>query len=178
MISWLRFRYTKTRMTAYLNGQLSTQARHRVARYIDTDQRCYREFIKQRRIHDELQRTLPMFGSHASIGLDRIWQGIQAELTESTPITQPRRRYAVGYGMAVLLFVVAMSLPNWLREQLDTTSIMPTHPAPMSAFNTTPSPVEQSGEMPHHAVSLSLTEPVHTQTLLLQNTPAPRRSTR
>lgn len=179
MISWLRYRYTKARMTAYLNGQLSVQSRRQIARYIDTDSRCYREYMTHRRIHDELQRQLPVFGAPSPSGLDSIWHGIQDELDQPQTRPRPRRRYAMGYGMAVLLFVLAMTLPNWLREKFDASTAMPTQPAPLLVSNKTPAPIDRTGYvMMHHAAALTLTEPGQTEALLLQNTPAPRHGTR
>ena len=41
MLHYLRYRYVKMQMSAYINGELDARTRRIVARMIDQDPRCY-----------------------------------------------------------------------------------------------------------------------------------------
>ena len=54
-----KYRYCKVHMAKYLSGDLSDITRRRIARFIDESQDCYDEYLRQREITDQLQRSLP-----------------------------------------------------------------------------------------------------------------------
>ncbi len=83
-----KYWYCKSRMIAYLDGELSAVARRRVARYIDECPACYAEYRQQREMRREIDAALPAFGRPTDDQLQRIWSGIQAAITAPEP--QPR----------------------------------------------------------------------------------------
>lgn len=114
MLDYLRYRYAKIKMAAFVNGELPSHTRRFIARLVDTDARVYEEYIRHRQAKQELERTLPVLGRPEVRQLDTIWAGIQAQM--NTPninrrTVPPRQRYSLSYGLAVLLGVLALLLP-------------------------------------------------------------------
>lgn len=106
MLRILKRRYCRSNMVAYLNGELSLRARRRVARYIDSDDVCYVEYLRQRDLQRELTRRIPAIGQPEAGQLDRIWSAIQADLNppRSPATLSLRARYGLlGMAMALLL---------------------------------------------------------------------------
>lgn len=106
----LKFHYCQRRMAAYLNGELPTAARRRVARYIDEHPRCAALYRQQRAVRRELDATLPAFGRPSAGELDRIWSGIQAGMQ---PVTMSRGAspLRIRYGLGVLAVITLLWLP-------------------------------------------------------------------
>ncbi len=75
-----KYRYCKVHMAKYLSGELSDLTRRRIARFIDESQDCYDEYLRQREVTDQLQRSLPTFGRPDAQRLDSIWMSMQSEL--------------------------------------------------------------------------------------------------
>jgi len=176
---WLKYRYTKARMVAYLNGDLPSHVRQRMARYIDGDKRCYAEYVRQKQAAQEIERDLPRFGTPDAARLNAIWTQIETELTAS-PASQPRvirKRYVFGYGMAMAVMLLILIAPAWVNTRLDAGTMLPSQPAPHIVRNETAVPARNA--TPTHQSVVLLTEPVHKQpNLYLQNTPTPRASRR
>ncbi|MFW5696174.1 MAG: hypothetical protein ACOCXR_00145 [Phototrophicaceae bacterium] len=97
-------------MTAYINGELSLQARRRIGRYIDEDPACYAEYIRQRDLKRELEARLSAFGQAGLGQLDRIWANVQRELQAPVAPMQERRQ-PVRYGLVTLAVVMVMVIP-------------------------------------------------------------------
>lgn len=176
---WLKYRYTKARMVAYLNDDLPSHARQRMARYIDSDSRCYAEYMRQKHAAQEIERDLPRFGTPDAGRLNAIWTQIETELT-APPAPQPRvirKRDVFGYGMAMAVMMLVLITPAWVNAKLQAATMLPSQPAPHIVRNETAAPSRNA--TPTHQSVMLLTEPVHKQPVLyLQNTPTPRASRR
>lgn len=120
MIAQWKLRYCKTRMVAFINGDLSEKARRRVGRYIDDCPACYDEYILQRNALQEIKPALRGMGIPDARQLDRIWGNIQAEMAADyqkvvanpTRIhrTYQRTTYAVAMIVTILLIVAPLML--------------------------------------------------------------------
>ncbi len=110
-----KYHYCKNRMIAYLNGELPTASRRRMARYIDECPHCYNEYTKQRALHRELMDSLGRFGQPQTVQLDRIWSAVQGELF--IPAHKPRlyHRYSLRYGLATMAVMLVLVLPLFMR---------------------------------------------------------------
>ena len=141
IINYLKYRYVKTRMTAYLDGELSDQSRRFIARQIDENPLCYREYIQAKQSKQELERSLPSFGQAEAGQLDKIWANIQSELNqpEAIPVTRvmPRQNYSLSYGVAMLILAIIMLTPFAIDASRSNISPVPQHPLPEESVNLT-----------------------------------------
>lgn len=124
-----KVRYCKSRMVAFINGELPLKSRRRVARYIDECEECYAEYIRQKQLVRDLEYKLPVIGEPSDSQMDKMWAGIQASLQANT---RPKRRtYHTRYGILTLAFVLAVIVPFTLGNGLPTTvASAATQPAP------------------------------------------------
>lgn len=115
-----KLRYCKSRMSAYIHGELSPQSRRRIARYIHECPQCYAEYTRQNQMARELRSELPGFGRPTRGQLDRIWAGIEAEIAPAPQRSRSRRGgwrpYKVGYGVVALALLLAVMLPAAMRS--------------------------------------------------------------
>lgn len=122
ILRYLRYRYTKARMTAYINSELPTKTRRFIARQIDSDPRCYDVYLQHRQTKQELERDLLIFGKADAPQLQNIWTNIQSELNAPTIATtttniqpRPQMKFSLGYGLAIVLCVFALMLPMFVE---------------------------------------------------------------
>lgn len=182
LINYLRYRYVKNRMTAYLDGDLPVKTRRFIARQIDENPLCYREYIQAKQSRQEIERSLPTFGKAENGQLDTIWANIQAELNQ--PETGPapmmmRPRYSLSYGVAMIIFAIIMLTPYALDVRRADESPVPQHPLPEQVVrNTSPAgtPVAETRAI---AFVVNTDSQVETQasnrlSVPLQNTPEAR----
>lgn len=101
-----RYRYCKSRMVAFINGELPPKARRRVARYIDECPDCYAEYIHQRDLQRELKSRVPVIGLPEAGQLERIWGAVQIQMQQ----TASPRRWRYGFITAVVVIMLMMPL--------------------------------------------------------------------
>jgi anti-sigma factor RsiW len=141
-------------MTAFVNHELPSETRRRVARYIDECPKCYAEYRWQQAIHAELSSQLPAFGRPSSPQLDRIWTGVYRELSApSAPPARPQSQ--MRYGMAVLTITLVLMLPMFLKYQGQVAPLTVTQPTP---YETLVAAVTDTSEYTH-----PVTVPTETQ---------------
>ena len=178
MLRYLRFRYTKARMTAYLNDELPAQTRRFIARQIDSDSRCYDEYIRQRQTKNELDRTLPSFGRADRQQLSTIWANIQADLAkplDPNPVTTKRPTYQLGYGVCIVVLVALLMLvPFSFDAQTVSAQTAPTQP-PIPDLVVTVETKKQATVNPTFVAYLESVETVATieAETAIKNTPVP-----
>lgn len=140
---YLRTLYCKSRMVAYVNGELPPAARRRIARYIERYPTCYAEYIRQREAARELHFRLPLVGQPERATLDRIWNAVQVEL-EGSSAPQIRRlsqrsvvssslSFRVRYGVLGLVMAVSFALPLTFSVNHTAFAVSLTQPIPMTA---------------------------------------------
>lgn len=137
-----RLHYCKSRMAAFINGELPPAARRRVARYMDECPACYEEYLRQKALHQELTSTLPTFGQPSTAQLDRIWSAVQQDV-----FTPSRRRpvYRMRYGLATLALMLALAIPLFLGEgSVRQAAATPPTPARVVSAATTSAPAATS----------------------------------
>lgn len=168
----LKYRYCKSRMAAFINGELPLVARRRVARYIDECPDCYAEYLRQRDLAEELKRQLHMIGQPDHTQLNRIWENIQSDLSQPRP-QRPARRYPTRYGLVAIILALVLMLPFILGQTSDYRTI-PSQPAPYH-FDLSATPTHATAHS-IQTVALWKTPASESDTiLLLQNTPEPNR---
>ena len=112
-----KYRYCKVHMARYLSGDLADPVRRRVARYIDADEDCYREYMRHREFAQKLERNLPAFGRPNPQRLDAVWLALQADLQTPEPQSAgfsdfgARSNLQFSYALAVLAIAIALMLP-------------------------------------------------------------------
>lgn len=77
--------YCKTKMVAYLNGELSVEAQRKVGQYIDECPACYAEYLRQRELKRYLSVSVPSVGKANPQQMNQIWLGIQAQIQQPVP---------------------------------------------------------------------------------------------
>ena len=170
-----KYRYCKVHIARYVSGDLADPARRRVARYIDENEDCYREYMRHREFAQKLERSLPTFGRPNSQRLEMMWSALQADL--QAPQSQTlwfsdfgsRSSLQFSYGLAILAIVIALMLPLALGYHASPLSIdFPR--APHYAVVVRPPAQDVSGA-PRFA---TLNPGTRVQAPILQSTPAPR----
>ncbi len=170
-----KFRYCKVHMARYLSGDLADPVRRRVARYIDENEDCYREYMRHREFAQKLERSLPTFGRPNSQRLDKVWSALQADL--QTPQSRSawysdfswRSSMQFSYGLAALAITLALMLPLALGYNSSVLSINFAR-GPHYAVVVRP-PARDMSRAPLFAT----VEPgAQRTTLMLQSTPSPR----
>lgn len=126
-----KYWYCKSRMVAFINGELPPQSHQRVARFIDECPDCYTEYVRQRELRRNLLDQLQRFGQTSHSHLDRIWAAIQSDLSPAKPQARSSKDFHVRYGFVTLLLVLALTLPFLLTERHVTLSTV-TQPTPRS----------------------------------------------
>lgn len=172
-----KHRYCKVHMAKYLSGDLSDITRRRIARFIDESQDCYDEYLRQREITDQLQRSLPVFGRPDSQRLDNIWMSLQSELAPATPgVMSYSRAYQflgnapVGHSLFMVLLAAVLLLPLALGFHTSVTAIdLPPPPRLVASERT---PATRSDSLSIGAISTQSSFSNHGP--LLQNTPEAR----
>jgi hypothetical protein len=178
LLKYLRHRYVKARMTAYLDGELSTQTRRFIARQIDENPLCYQEYIRSRQTKQALELDLPTFGRARQGQLDNIWANIQSELkvVDGVVISRPRLSYSWAYGFAALMMALILLAPFALDARHLGVSNIPKQPLPEIAATQT-SPAQTASVNPTSVAFAQDTEVQSTDDLSaeLQNTPIPNK---
>ncbi|MEO1287730.1 MAG: hypothetical protein AAFV93_08170 [Chloroflexota bacterium] len=179
LIKYLQYRYVKARMMAYLDGELSLQTRRFIARQIDENPLCYREYISAKQTHQELKQSLPTFGTANDSQLDAIWATIQQEMAQPAPTSQPTRlqpSYRLSYSVALLVLGIILLAPFAIdvsRSQL----VPVAQPLPDDTLEITlpASTPEADSQMIAFAVETYAQIGVTSRpNIPLQNTPAPQ----
>ena len=170
-----KYRYCKVHMARYLSGDLADPVRRRVARYIDENEDCYREYMRHREFAQRLERNLPAFGRPNPQRLDTVWSALQAELQTPQPQSTAfsdfgaRSNLQFSYGLVVLAITIALMLPLAIGYRAAPLSLDFSH-APHYAVVVRPAARVLSG-----APAYATVEPgARAAASLLQSTPAPR----
>ncbi len=170
-----KYRYCKVHMARYLSGDLSDPVRRRVARYIDENEDCYREYMRHREFAQKLERSLPVFGRPNPQQLDQVWTALKADL--QTPRAQSlwysdfgsRSSMRFSYGLAALAIAIALMLPLALGYHSPLLSISIAR-APHYAVVLRPPAQDLSSAALFETVEPGSSGPAP----LLQSTPSPR----
>jgi anti-sigma factor RsiW len=138
LVAFFKIRYAKSRMVAYINGELPPAARRRIARYIEQYPAVYAEYIHQRNAAREFQWKLPLLGYPEKPALDRIWSAVQAELTASPetrryPLGLPATNFQIRYGVLGLVMAFVMALPMTFSGNRAAFALSLSQPAPQTA---------------------------------------------
>jgi anti-sigma factor RsiW len=172
MLKYLRYRYAKIKMAAYINGELPIHTRRFIGRLINDDERVYREYIRQRQTQRDLERQLPTFGRPDAEQLDSMWANIQTQLnTPETPAVT-RQFYSLSYGVALGLCVMALMILLTFDSGRASAAVSARH-LPETVEFTTPDtpPVKLTSVAVAGRFETLATDEVVTD---LQNTPAPQ----
>lgn len=175
---WLRQRYAKMRMPAFLRGDLPLRARRYVARQVDADPLSYADYTQERQLADELARRLPTHGRPNQATLNRVWSRIQADLAHQ-PAADARAasvrlpRFRLRYSLVMLVMVVALLLPLMLDNHMVSAAV-PSPAAPEQAHLTPTAHRATVAAQPTIVALVELTEPGRDRWHKLPaNTPAP-----
>jgi len=131
MIRLLHILYCKSRMVAYVNGELSPKLRRRMAWYIEQYPECYAEYRRQRELRHELTSQLPVVGIPQAGQLQRLWRVIEGEVSKPTPfITSLQQAMTYGLFVSALVWMVIMMTTLYPS---DGTTLVITPPTPDNA---------------------------------------------
>lgn len=171
-----KYRYCKVHMAQYLSGDLCAVTRRRIARFIDECQDCYKEYLRQRDLSDQLQRDLPVLGRPDTQKLNSIWLSLQTELAPAAgssaiaPDFRPPSQPTIGQGFFIMVLVIALLLPMVLSFQTSL-SVVDLPPRPQVAEIVRTPTTGSLGR--RFDIVLTQSRILH-QEPVLKNTPAPR----
>ncbi len=144
-------------LPAYIDRELLTAARSRVAAHLDGCDRCHADYVRQREMAADLRADLPALGRLDAGRAGVLWSAVQHDLVTprraALPFSQGRM------SLVVLLVAAALVLP-WLVSTGRLAALsLPLPPTPVSAgAQATDAPQDAvAGE--HHAL-LMLTPPI------------------
>jgi anti-sigma factor RsiW len=159
VFAFFKIRYAKSRMVAYVNGELPPAARRRMARYIEQYPVVYTEYLHQRNAVRELEWKLPLVGQAEKPTLDRMWSAIQSELHQTPPRRSMRLpNFSLRYGVVAFATVLAFALPLSYGGSRTAFALSISQPAPMTATTQPANTATLNGK--HIAVLISATEQV------------------
>jgi hypothetical protein len=92
---------------------------------------CYTVYTHQRDMQRELSFYVPLIGGRPRYS--KMWASIQADMSRPHD-----RHYHIRYGLAALMFVVALGLPWTLGKQPTALAAVPTQPSPAQTASHTP----------------------------------------
>ncbi len=148
-------RECRSNLVAYLHRELSPARRREIALHLDTCQGCYAAYIEQRDLSHELAQILPRLGNASAPHFERVWNAFQAERAGGRT---PDAAYPARYGLAALLFMLALLFPWSLNRGEIIMAAPPTQPSPaLQTITATPgvarpAAVSQTpGAAPHQA---------------------------
>ncbi len=177
MLHYLRYRFVKMQMSAYINGELDARTRRIVARMIDQDPRCYAEYQRYSRMHSELQRAVPLIGKPAPDTLGAIWENIALELTMPPVAREVQTRSRTRFGMMAMIIFALVMLPMMIETDSQVDPVIPAHPLPeivASSTATAQGLVSTAGTQIALLVHTDVVSTRDVATVGLQNTPAPQ----
>ncbi|RMG76450.1 MAG: hypothetical protein D6711_03855 [Chloroflexi bacterium] len=122
----MKYRYCRSRMVAYINGELPPRVRRRMAQYIDTCPRCYAEYVRQRELQHELKMRVPGIGIPEAGQIERIWNAVQLQMQQPTVATPHLR-----YGVLIAVMVVLLMIPLFVSQPAVEASVA-TQPQPQT----------------------------------------------
>lgn len=129
--------YCKTRMVAYLNGELSPEAHRKVSRYIDECPACYAEYVRQRELKRYLSISIPAIGQTNAHQINQMWLGVQSQLQQPAPPTR-YLRYAMQVSvMAMLSVSIFLALMLFDRGDVRADVVLPAIPQVTEVANMT-----------------------------------------
>lgn len=139
----------QSKLVPYLHRQLSPRMQRQVAQHLDACPLCYAAFIDQRALSSELTAGLTRMGQPNAPQMSRMWAAIQSDIQRPRPLP---RRPSGRYGVALLIFVLALLLP-WSFDQQQVAHAIPNQPAPASTASVTAAPLHVAMVTPVAKVS-------------------------
>ena len=132
----LKCRYTRSRMTAFINQELPINARRYVARHLDECAACRAQFEAQKTLRQTLMAEVPRLGQPSVGALQNVWARIADDLQAPAPapVRTPFRTAACGFAAA--LFGLGMMLPLAAQFAPVDAQPRPLRPAPVVETNT------------------------------------------
>jgi anti-sigma factor RsiW len=172
LLKYLKYRYVKARLAAYLDGELPAKTRRFIARQIDENPLAYREYIRARQTKQVLDDALPSFGKAEAGQLKAVWANIQSELqnTEKPMRSRPvRSHFSFGYGLAVAFFALLLISPFAFDAHRVSASSVPSQPSPEELQTTSPAITEAQATAVAFVGDVQGTDDLRSNNL--QNTP-------
>jgi anti-sigma factor RsiW len=164
----IKYRFVKARIPAYINRELPAYLRRYVARQIDTDVRCRREYQQQRALSQEIEHKLAFLPHPSRQQKQYLWHNIEQAINAPQSSSSKKMMPILGYSVAVVMLVLLMLSP--LNSYLaDGVVAVPSQPAPVVLVQTA-TPTVQNEVTMLIATRTSYTVPKRVS---LANTPAP-----
>ena len=116
-------------LIAYIQHELSSVTRQRVARHVDTCSNCYRAYVDQQRLSRELHQAVPLIGQGKPPAFERVWAATRLD-TRSGRRFSPAA-YSVRYGVVMLMVTLVLLLPFAMGKRVSTLASPPTQPSPL-----------------------------------------------
>lgn len=178
ILKYLKYRYVKARMSAYLDGDLSPQSRRFISRQIDENSNCYRLYIDSKQTKQALERELPVLGKPDAGQLEALWTTIQTELKQpDSQVIRHRPNYSLSYGVAFVVLIIILLAPLALDTRLGYVTPLTDYPLPVvdTVQTTSPATTPDANVQAIALVVQTEADIVATRraTVPLQNTPAP-----
>lgn len=119
----------RSRLVAYIHGELQPHERHLVARHLEDCETCYAAYLQQLELTRELEQVVPFVGADYRPDFKRVWAAMQSETIHSR--SAPRLQ-SLHYGLAALIVAALFFIPLTFGGNEVTFASPPTQPAPLT----------------------------------------------
>ncbi|HYO89948.1 MAG TPA: zf-HC2 domain-containing protein [Candidatus Limnocylindrales bacterium] len=118
-------------LPAYLDRELTTAVRSRVAAHLDGCDRCHADYVRQRELAAGLRTDLPGLGRLDPVRAGALWTAVQTDLVAPRRVALPFSQGRMS--LAVLLMAAALVLPWLVSTGRLSAQPLPLPPTPVSA---------------------------------------------
>ncbi|MBK8135989.1 MAG: hypothetical protein IPK52_09130 [Chloroflexi bacterium] len=168
--SFLRRRVILHRLSAYVRGELSPDARREASRLIDSDASAYAEYLRVRETDRAFTADLAPHGRPERAQLERAFANIGAALNGRTPLYTLRLRRPTDWRTSLAAFVLAtlMLVPLFIGINRVAAIGIATQPQPRTIILDGITPTGASPDLPNE----TLTPELVTAQFVARATPA------
>ena len=116
-------------LVAYIQHELPSVTRQRVARHLDTCSNCYRAYIDQQHLSRDLSNVVPLMGAGKPPAFEQVWAATRTDTRSGRRFSSAT--YSVRYGVVMLVVTLVLLLPFAMGKRVSTLASPPTQPSPL-----------------------------------------------
>jgi anti-sigma factor RsiW len=130
--AYIRKQVILRRMSAYVRGEQSAEAKRETARWIDSDDAVYSAYRQEKQADNALRADIAPLGRPERVQLDRAFANIGAALNGRTPLYRLPMRHLSGWKASAAAVVMAalMLVPLAASHNRAAATGVPTQPEP------------------------------------------------
>jgi anti-sigma factor RsiW len=171
--AYLRKQVILRRLSAYVRGEQSAEARRETARWIDRDDAVYRAYRQEKQTDSALRADLAPLGRPERAQLDRAFANIGEALHGRRPLYRLPMRHLSGWKASAAAVVLAalMLVPLAASHNRAAATGVPTQPEPRATVDEAMTPTGEGAAIVASRPDETLTPALATAQLVTRATP-------